>query len=60
MAERNLLSEQHLIPLIEELDIKHFNGSREIAVEAELTDPNGSPVAIIEKQDLYFLIGHEK
>jgi len=31
------------------VDIKHFDGSREIAVEAELDDPNGSPVEIIEK-----------
>ena len=29
------------------VDIKHFNGSREIAVEAELEDPNSSPVNII-------------
>ncbi len=31
------------------VDIKHFDGSREIAVEAELEDPNSSPVEIIEK-----------
>lgn len=38
------------------VDIKHFNGSREIAVEAELSDPDGSPVDIIAKlQDSTFV-----
>ncbi len=38
------------------VDIKHFNGSREIAVEAELSDADGSPVEIIEKLENTTLI----